>query len=187
MKKILLTFLVAAFIPGYLLAAEGGQYTQEARGLVKEFVGALKGELKAAMEKGGPVNAIGTCNEKAPEIADRKSQQFQWKMARTSLKLRNQDNAPDAWEQKVLESFEKRKAAGEEVAKIEHGEIVDKDDKAVFRYMKAIPAGKACLKCHGEAIDPEVAEKLDELYPDDKARGFKEGDLRGAFSFEKAL
>jgi hypothetical protein len=53
--------------------------------------------------------------------------------------------------------------------------------------MKAIPAGKACLKCHGDGIDAEVVEKLDELYPEDKARDFKEGDIRGAFTFEKAL
>jgi hypothetical protein len=187
MKKILLPFLISALIPGHLLADQADQYTQEARGLVKEFVGGLKGELKAAMEKGGPVNAIGTCNKKAPEIAEQKSQQFQWKMARTSLKLRNQDNAPDGWEQNVLESFEKRKAAGEDVRKMEHREIVEKDGKQVFRYMKAIPAGKACLKCHGDGIDAEVVEKLDELYPEDKARDFKEGDIRGAFTFEKAL
>jgi hypothetical protein len=47
--------------------------------------------------------------------------------------------------------------------------------------MKAIPTGGLCLACHGETIDPAVAGKIAELYPEDKATGFREGDLRGAF------
>ncbi len=187
MKKILLTSLLCATLPGQVFADEVTQYTQEARGLVKEFMGSLKGELKTAMEAGGPIEAIGTCNLKAPEIAGQKSQQFGWDLARTSLKLRNRDNAPDAWEQEVLQSFETRKGAGEDITKIELSEIVEQDGKRYFRYMKAIPTGKPCLKCHGDGIDADVAEKLDSLYPEDKARGFKEGDIRGAFTFRKAL
>jgi len=66
--------------------------------------------------------------------------------------------------------------------------IID-DDKGqkTFRYMKAIPTASACLVCHGENIDPEVDIKLKELYPNDKARGFREGDLRGAFTIAKPL
>ena len=41
--------------------------------------------------------------------------------------------------------------------------------------------GGLCLQCHGEAIAPPVAEKISALYPDDKATGFREGDIRGAF------
>lgn len=48
--------------------------------------------------------------------------------------------------------------------------------------MKAIPTAALCVKCHGETIDPEVEAKLKALYPNDQARGFKEGDLRGAFT-----
>ena len=40
---------------------------------------------------------------------------------------------------------------------------------------------KLCLGCHGKSIAPEVKAKLAELYPEDKATGFSEGDLRGAF------
>jgi len=48
--------------------------------------------------------------------------------------------------------------------------------------MKAIPTGEGCLKCHGQNIAPEITAKLKENYPDDKATGFKLGDVRGAFS-----
>ena len=86
MKKKLLTFLFCALLPGYLLADQTVANTQEARGLVKAFMGELKGELQAAMKDGGPVNAIGVCNLKAPEIAAQKSQESGWQLARTSAK-----------------------------------------------------------------------------------------------------
>jgi hypothetical protein len=44
-----------------------------------------------------------------------------------------------------------------------------------------------CLTCHGENIASEVDAKLKELYPYDQARGFREGDLRGAFTIAKPL
>ena len=47
--------------------------------------------------------------------------------------------------------------------------------------MKAIPTDGLCLQCHGTAIPAEVADKLAELYPHDKAVGYREGDIRGAF------
>jgi hypothetical protein len=47
--------------------------------------------------------------------------------------------------------------------------------------MKAIPTGEVCLKCHGTQIAPEVSQVLASLYPEDRATGYKEGDIRGAF------
>jgi hypothetical protein len=43
-----------------------------------------------------------------------------------------------------------------------------------------------CVTCHGpaESIADDVREKLLELYPHDRAVGFKEGDLRGWFWVE---
>jgi hypothetical protein len=187
MIRRVLLFFSCAVLPIHLLADEVADYTQEARGLVKEFFGALKGELEAAMKAGGPINAIGTCNLKAPEIAHQLSQRSGWELARTSLKLRNQDNAPDSWEKNVLLSFEARKKSGEDITNMELAGIVESEGKLTFRYMKAIPTGELCLKCHGDNIDAKVAERLDALYPDDQARGYKQGDIRGAFTFEKGL
>ena len=45
----------------------------------------------------------------------------------------------------------------------------------------------SCVTCHGETIAPSIAAKIDELYPADKATGFREGDLRGAFVVTKTL
>ena len=52
--------------------------------------------------------------------------------------------------------------------------------------MKAIPTGEVCLACHGKDINPDVASALDAAYPQDQARGYALGDIRGAFSVSKA-
>ena len=82
----------------------------------------------------------------------------------------------------MLEEFLKRKSAGEDLKTMEYYEVVDEGGQQVFRYMKAIPLGGVCNNCHGLKLRPAVATKLDELYPNDQARGFIPGDLRGAFT-----
>jgi hypothetical protein len=171
-------------------AVHAGDYTAKvdaSRTTAKEFMQTLKQELQAGMQDGGPVNAISVCNLSAPAIANTYSVRNGWDVGRTSLKLRNPANAPDAWERSVLESFEERKAAGENPAKIEHYEVVSQDGVRELRYMKAIPTAELCLVCHGENIDTVTQARLDTLYPEDQARGYKAGDIRGAFSISQPL
>lgn len=190
MKRIVLgtAFLMGLAIQPMQAAADDLEARAgQSRGVVKAFFGELKGELEKAMKAGGPLNAIGVCNIKAPEIAKAHSEAKGWEVGRTSLKTRNSDNAPDDWEKSVLEQFEQRKAAGEDLAKMEHFEVVEADGGKSFRYMKAIPTGDVCLKCHGDKLDADVVEKLDSLYPDDQARGFSKGDIRGAFTITQPM
>ena len=160
---------------------------QNSKKVVKEFMGQLKGELQAGMKAGGPINAISVCKDKAPGIAKSLSDKYGWDIARTSLKTRNTSNAPDAWETKVLNEFEARKAKGEAVKPMAYFEAVENNGKKSFRFMKAIPTGEVCLKCHGDNIAPPIKAKLQELYPDDKATGFKLGDIRGAFTITQPM
>ena len=156
--------------------------TEAARAAAAEFGKRLIGELQKAMGTGGPVAAIEVCNLEAPEIGAQVSQEKGMTVRRTSLKLRQPANKPDDWELTQLQSFEQRKAAGENPATIEVGEFVESGGKRTFRYMKAIPTAELCLTCHGSAIAPEVSARLKSLYPADAATGFKAGDLRGAFT-----
>ncbi len=169
----------------YSLAAD--PLLLEARQSAKALGGKLKGEVMKSMKAKGPVGTIDFCSKRAPKIAEEVSEQTGWQVGRTSLKYRNPGNKPDTWELAVLESFEQRKAAGEPAKTLEHGEVVAENGKKVYRYMKAIPTGKPCLSCHGEKLKPEVAAALDQLYPGDNARGFKLGDIRGAFTLSKEL
>ncbi len=159
----------------------------ESRAAIKGFGMSLKAELVAAMKAGGPVNALGVCNVVAPGIAAERSIAYRGRVGRTSLKRRNAANAPDGWEIDVMQSFEARKAAGEDVKTLDYAEIVSENGSRIFRYMKAIPTAEVCTKCHGTTIAPEVAAAIDELYPTDMARGFEVGDIRGAFTLRKVL
>jgi hypothetical protein len=193
MKRIIAAALLCTIPLGHALADNHGNQARmdKSKAVVQEFFGKLKGELEAAMKEGGPINAIQVCNRVAPGIAHELSSKHGMHVARTSLKTRNADNAPDAWEAAVLKKFEERKAAGENPDAIAFAEVVEADGKKEFRFMKAIimpPEDKMpCLKCHGSNIDPAVAAKLDALYPKDMARGYKAGDVRGAFTLRQPM
>jgi len=163
----------------------------EAKQITGAFFKELKGELVKGMKAGGPIAAIGVCNSLAPLIAAKHSNESGWDVGRTSLKLRNPANAPDAWESKVLHEFENRIANGQGADSLVYAETVDDGGDKVFRFMKGIvmpPVEKMpCLKCHGENLNDKVAAKLDELYPQDQARGYKAGQVRGAFTLKKKL
>ncbi|MCK7579027.1 MAG: DUF3365 domain-containing protein [Chromatiales bacterium] len=161
---------------------------EEAKGLAKEFAGQLQSELKAAIETGGPVEAISVCKTRAPAIAAELSESSGWEVGRVSLKTRNTTlGTPDAWEMQILESFETRLADGQPIDTLARAEVVEDERGRAFRFMKAIPTAELCLACHGEHIAEPVLQALDEHYPDDRARGFKVGDIRGAFTLSKPL
>ncbi len=160
-------------------------FVQESRALVKTFAGTLKGELQRAIEEGGPLEAISVCNVKAPEVARDLSQPMEWTVGRTSHKLRNPNNAPDDWEAKVLEAFLGRAKAGEGLDTMEEAQRIESYGSRTYRYMKAIPVGQVCLACHGSDIDPALKARIDGLYPEDRATGFAQGELRGAFTITK--
>ena len=140
----------------------------------------LGARLLAALESGGPVEAIGVCSVEAAPIAERLSAQGGARVGRTALKLRNPGNAPDAGARAVLAAFERELEAGP-TARLERFET-QPDGSA--RYMSPIVTQPLCLACHGAEIAPEVAATLAEHYPTDQATGFAVGDLRGAFQVD---
>ena len=128
------------------------------------------------------------CSAQAPAIAASISLEKGMNLSRVSLRNRNPDNAPNEWQTTVLQTFETRLAAGESAAGLSWHETAETTEgRQEFRFMKAIPTGTVCLTCHGEGIAPPIAAKIGELYPADKATGFREGDLRGAFVVTKTL
>ena len=165
--------------------AEFQSFKSDAVGAIKGLAQNLKKELQAAMKAGGPVKAIEVCNTVAPSIANAQSQESGLTIRRTALKLRNPDNAPDDFERTVLEKFVADIAADKDPKKLAYTEAVKTDDGTVLRFMKAIPTGELCLKCHGGNVAPEVKAAISKLYPEDQATGFKAGELRGAFSVTK--
>jgi len=159
----------------------------QAKASVAAFAGALKSELMAAMKAGGPVQAIDVCHSTAPAIAREISDQQGLQVSRVSERNRNPGNAPTGWQTAVLDDFRGRLEAGGDPDALTWQDIANTAGGREFRFMKAITTQPICLTCHGEAVAPEVTEKLSELYPDDRATGFREGDLRGAFVVTRQL
>lgn len=161
---------------------------EEAKTAIKMYGGQLKTELQTAMQAGGPINALTACQIKAPEVAQSVSASQQLQISRVSLRNRNPVmGVPSEWQAQVLNDFEARKVKGEALESLVYSELVESNGKQEYRFMKAIPTEAMCLTCHGSDISPAIMTRLTELYPQDKATGFKEGDLRGAFVVVKNL
>jgi len=160
---------------------------ESAKKITKAFGGALKAELQKAMKSGGPIKALAVCNKKAMPITAQVAKDQGVQLSRVSLKNRNPANTPNKWQTEVLNDFNKRAAAGEDIAKMGFANIVDNNGKKQLHFMKALPTGKVCLACHGSEIAGNVKEKLAELYPQDKATGYSLGQVRGAIVVVKDL
>lgn len=103
-----------------------------------------------------------------------------YRIKQTSLKVRNPYNEPDEWEKKVLKLFE----SGDYTKNGGYSEIIQKESKQIYRYMKPIFVEIACLQCHGKKteIQPAIMQFLKRRYPFDNAFGYKVGELRGGIS-----
>lgn len=164
------------------------QRLAKARDVVQLFTDRLRSELAAALKSGPAANAIGLCQTSAPDLTTHIAEEAGIEVARVALKLRNPENAPDDWEETILQKFQAQAVSGADVGKLEHYEIITtaEGDK-MFRYMRGIPVGEKCLVCHGTDVKQDVKAEIARLYPEDKAIGFKLGELRGAFSLVQLI
>lgn len=160
-----------------LTSEQQQQLLIDARLKTQSFAKQLKNTLKKSITQNGFEAAIDACQLQAPLIAQQQSL-TDWKVKRTSLKVRNPNNQADSWEHNTLLEFEERILSGETIKTIETLELVE----GQLRYMKAIPTQQLCTACHGTAITPDLRATLTQRYPLDQATGFELGQLRGAFS-----
>jgi hypothetical protein len=150
-----------------------GAQQELALAAVNALMSELMGELEAALEEGDPGTGIGVCRIQAPEIARRVSEQFGVGIGRTSFALRNSANQPPSWAEEQVE------------ARVDEPAFLS-GPEGEFGALLPIRLKAECQMCHGarETIADEVLEAISEHYPDDRAVGFAEGDLRGWFWIE---
>jgi len=153
------------------------QKAEQARAAAAELGKRLKSRLMETIGSEGPVAAIRVCSEEAPEMALQVSADTGLTVSRTSLRVRNPDNAPDARERAVLELWRNKVDAGTPAAALEPFA----SDGGDFLWMKPILVEPPCLMCHGSDLPEAVAEAIAKRYPQDRATGYSAGDLRGAF------
>lgn len=147
--------------------------------LFKELGSELKGELVQAVKTKGSENAIEVCAKISPEMEEKISGEHDLRLRRISDKNRNPEHAPLDWENQVIQKWKSDKENGIQPA------VFTQKAEGEYRVMKPILIDNpTCLKCHGDPseINQKTSEKIYEVYPNDKARGYKMGDIRGAFS-----
>ena len=164
--------------------AEDMQYKQlkaQAKQRIKLFSTKLKAALVGAIQEDGFKHAVSVCKDQAPAIAQELSNDG-WTISRTSMKVRNAENAANDWEQTVLEKFDQRYKAGELASNLHTSTL----ENEAYKYMQAIPTGELCLACHGKSVAPSLLQHIQTSYPSDKATGFTLKDIRGAFVVKKS-
>ena len=127
----------------------------------------LLGRVMEVVESDGLPAAVTVCHEEAIPLTTQVGEEFDVSIGRVSDRLRNPDNIPPAWAAEMIESAD------------EEAQTQDVDD--VHRRVSPLHIGAPCLNCHGarEDIAPDVLTVIDELYPDDRATGYAESQLRG--------
>ena len=164
----------ARVLPGAPAAEDMAAAQARGRALVAPFKSALMSALGAALAE-GPVNAVEVCRVTAPALAKAGGNEAV-KLGRASDRLRNPANAPPAWVAALLAAYldgsRPREPAAVALDAGRHG------------YVEPIAIKPMCLNCHGKDIDREVVARIDALYPEDRARGYAVGDLRGVFWVE---
>lgn len=137
-------------------------------------------QLKQAMEAGGVSNAVQYCNVAAYPIADSLSQIHNAVIRRVSDKPRNPANAMNEREQAVFNQFKAEWGSDQPLKP-----IVEQLANGEIAFYAPIALQTLCINCHGklgETLKPENYAVIQQLYPDDQAIGYAEGDLRGMWS-----
>jgi hypothetical protein len=136
------------------------------------------------MQQGGPPAAVSVCATEAPRIAAQVNRELGHGITvrRTTLRLRNPANAPDAAERRTLERLAALHGRG---ALPQH--LLERERRpggAVYRYYVPIRVIGLCTRCHGPAakLAPGVPDALQKRYPGDRATGYGPGELRGMYS-----
>jgi hypothetical protein len=158
---------------------QGERVSQIAEPAAGDLLRTLVGSLTAALEEGGPGEALSFCSTEAIPLTRMVQAGLSegTELKRTSFRYRNPDNAPDAAEEAALTYFEDAMLAGGDLPP----SYVQRVSDAEFRFYKPLLMGELCLQCHGspETLDPGVRAILAERYPTDLATGYAAGDFRG--------
>lgn len=143
---------------------------------------AFQRALRAAIQSGGMEYAIGFCNLEALPITDSVSELQQANIKRLAKKNRNLLNATNEVESEIYKTYIIEWLDG----KVLQPKVIPNESGHPV-YYKVIRIQPLCLNCHGvpgQDITPDLAKKIVELYPEDKAINFKNGELRGMWAIE---
>lgn len=100
---------------------------------------------------------------------------------RTSLRIRNAANSPDAADLAALERIQGALERGDPVESLLMQRVTLPGQPPEWRVYRPLVTLKQCLECHGtpETLAPGVPDTLQVFYPADRAADFRAGEWRG--------
>ncbi|MBN2767964.1 MAG: DUF3365 domain-containing protein [Campylobacterales bacterium] len=158
-----------------IYANENNIHKDEAIKAINALGKVLKNDLQKYMQQDSSgLAAVGFCTAEAQKITNNVNKKLPANISvrRTSSKVRNTENKKDSLDKWVMLSQYGDGKANHKTTFIVEGEDFTRAYKPLF-------ADKVCLKCHGQNIADPLKKAIDAAYPEDKAVGYKEGDLRG--------
>lgn len=154
-----------------------GLNTQE---IAQQAVSKAKAELGKtllnAISSKGAAYAVGFCSEKAVPLTNEMSEQLNVKLKRISDRPRNQANLANDEEMSIIRGFKAQ------VEKKEKLTPAFRETETEFIGYYPIETNQMCMQCHGKKdtdIHASVYENIQKMYPEDKAFGYSENQIRG--------
>lgn len=155
-------------------------YLQKGGEIARATQAELLKNVTEAMQEGGPEYAIEFCNLQALALKDSLSRLHNCEIRRIATKYRNPEDKPQTdLEAEQLKHYEAAHEKGEATEPV----VYIFDDRVDY-YKPITVAMKGCLNCHGDPaadIAESTLNKIQALYPDDRATGFALNDFRGAW------
>jgi len=142
----------------------------------------LGGELKTQMQTTGAMGALHFCSQNALTLTEQVAKESKTSIKRISINHRNPVNKANAEETTLLQEWEKLVKNGQPLPS---HKLVTVSDNTVLFYKPIVINNEACLKCHGN-VEGDLAKAIKAAYPEDRATGYKMGDLRGMIAIEMA-
>ncbi|MGF1534251.1 MAG: DUF3365 domain-containing protein [Bernardetiaceae bacterium] len=132
--------------------------------------------LMQAIQREGPEGAVTFCNTRAYPLTDSMARVLGAHIKRVSDLPRNPQNTADERELAYITQTKAILAAGDKPKP----QMIELNGRMVGYY--PILTNAMCLQCHGQPntdINSATLQKIDQKYPNDKARGYAADQLRG--------
>ena len=184
-KKLILSITATLFLMNEYSFINAKELSEmEIKKIAKDAIQSVGGKLKHTLmqkvKKGGLADAADFCSTEAGNLAKEAAKTLPEGVSvkRITNKPRNSLNKATIENLKVLADIE---------LKMEEGKtpqmVVKKLENNHYQVYKPLIIGAKCLNCHGDSTtrNEEAYKIIHAKYPNDKAIGYKKGELRGAF------
>ncbi|MDX1754124.1 MAG: DUF3365 domain-containing protein [Salinimicrobium sediminis] len=166
--------------PGKGMGMQGQNAADRGLKIALETKQLLGQNLMGAIQKEGTLHALEFCNVEAMPLTASMAEKYNASVQRVSDKYRNPQNQATPEEAELIDLFTEQINAGKDPQPV----LIPENGTTRFYY--PIVTKSMCLQCHGKPgdIEPQVKEKILKLYPQDKAIGYTENEVRGIWKIE---